>query len=427
MATKGAGPGSPAPSRVHNRAVETHAPLARAAAYAWRALLLSAAVLAALYVFQELTVLFLPIIIALFITTILMGPVKSLTGRGVPRMAAVWLVLLGSIAALVGLVTFLAPQVSEEFQALGPTVQEGWEEIQDWLITGPLDLTEGQLEDYTQQAVDAVGEQTDAIISSAVAGATLAVEVVVGLLLTFVLVFFFLKDGDKMCAWFVGLLRDEKRDTARALGARAWTAGGGYVRGTAFIAFVDAVGIGIGLLIIGVPLVLPLAILTFFGGFFPLVGATVAGMLAVLVALVDGGLTPALLTLAVVIGVQQLESNVLEPVVLSKAVKIHPVGVLAALTTGAIIGGLLGAFLAVPTVAVIVAMMNELRVRNIIGPGRPRREHEVGPHTPVAEAPGNDPGVPEDFRDDGKDQVEGKKVDLDESAPVGARSASGGD
>lgn len=383
--------------------MDAPAPLVRSASIAWRVLLVAAAVLAFLWVFQLLTLLFLPIIIALFFTTILTGPVKSLAKRGVPRMAAAWIVLLGSLGALVGVIILLAPQVTSEFEALGPTLEEGWEDIQDWLIDGPLGLSESQLEDYTQQAIDAVSESTDLIAQQAVSGATMAIEVVAGILLTFVLLFFFLKDGDKICAWFVGLLREHNRDVARALGRRAWTAGGGYVRGTSFIAFVDAVGIGLGLLIIGVPLVLPLAILTFFGGFFPLVGATVAGALAAVVALVDGGLTPALLTLGVVLLVQQTESNILEPIVLSRAVRIHPVGVLAALTAGGVVAGLLGAFLAVPTAAVITAIASELRQRNIIGPGRPRQRREHDPETEPIELP-RDPGRPGDFRTDGTER-----------------------
>jgi putative heme transporter len=388
--------------------VDAPAPLARSASITWRVLLVAAGVVAFLWLFELLTLLFLPIIIALFFATILMGPVKSLAKRGVPRLAAAWLVLLGSLASLIGVIVFLAPQVTDEFEALGPTIEQGWEDIQDWLVDGPLGLSESQLEDYTQQAIDAISESTDLIAQQAFTGATLAIEVVAGILLTFVLLFFFLKDGDKMCAWFVGLLRQENREVARALGRRAWTAGGGYVRGTAFIAFVDALGIGLGLWIIGVPLVLPLAILTFFGGFFPLVGATVAGSIAVVVALVDGGLTPALLTLGVVLLVQQTESNILEPIVLSRAVRIHPVGVLAALTAGGVTAGLLGAFLAVPTVAVITAVASELRQRNIIGPGRPRQRREHDPdHEPIE--PAVDPGRPSDFHTDGKE----RSIDVD--------------
>lgn len=405
--------------------MKTPAPLARSATFTWQVLLVGFGVLLALYVFRMLTVLTLPIIIALFVTTILMGPVKSLAGRGVPRLLAVWIVFLGSIALVVGVVTLMAPEVSEQFQALGPTLDEGYEEIQEWLRTGPLGLSASDLENYTQQALDAVGDSSSAIATSALSAGVLAIEVLAGIVLSFVLTFFFLKDGDKMCAWFVGLLREEHRDLARTLGARAWTAGGGYVRGTAIVALVDAVLIGIGLYFIGVPLLLPLALLTFIGGFFPLVGATAAGFIAILVALVDGGLTPALFTLAVVVGVQQVEGDLLQPLVMARTVKLHPVAVLGALTAGAIVSGLLGAFLAVPAAAVTVAIFAELRARDIVGPGRPRLREEVVPDAERVE-PAIDPGQPDGFRSDGKDQSgDTGEDDGDPSAPVGSGSTDG--
>jgi putative heme transporter len=312
-----------------------------------------------------------------------------LVGRGVPRLAATWLLMLGSLGSLALLIYLLAPTVAEQFTDLGPTLEEGREQIEEWLVDGPLGLSETDLEEYTEQALDAVRGSGQQLMSGVFAGVTVAIEVVVGFLLMLVLTFFFVKDGDKMAGWFLGHVRREHHDLARALGVRAWVAGGGYIRGTAIVALVDAIGIGIGLAIIGVPLVLPLAILTFFGGFFPLVGATVAGAIAVMVALVDGGLTPALLTLGVVLIVQQTESNLLEPLVLSRAVRIHPVGVLAALTAGGLLGGIVGAFLAVPTAAVLVALAAELRERDIIGPNATYKRANATDASPADQSGGD--------------------------------------
>jgi putative heme transporter len=296
--------------------------------------------------------------------------------------------LLGGLGTLVAIFWALAPTIADQFADLGPTLEEGREQVEDWLREGPAGLSESELDRYTDQAIEAVRGSGQQVATGVIAGAVLAIEVVVGFLLMLVLTFFFVKDAEKITTWFLGHVRDEHHDLARALGGRAWFAGGGYVRGTAFIALVDAVGIGIGLAILGVPLVLPLAILTFFGGFFPLVGATVAGGVAVLVALVDGGITVALLTLGVVLLVQQTESNLLEPLVLSRAVKIHPIGVLAALTAGGLLGGIVGAFLAVPTAAVIVACAAELRQRDIIGPNASYKRRGRADASPVEEPAG---------------------------------------
>jgi putative heme transporter len=357
--------------------------LDRAAAIAWRVILVGAAIVLFGIAFERLQVLFLAVIVALFLTTLLIPPVEWLERKGVPRMLATWVMLLGSLGALVGLIIALAPTVADQFADLGPTLQEGREQVEEWLIEGPLGLSESELERYTEEALEAVRGSGEQLAQGLVAGAVLAVELVVGFLLMLVLTFFLVKDAPRITNWFLGHVRDQHHELARALGDRAWFAGGGYVRGTAIIALIDAVGIGIGLAILGVPLVLPLAILTFFGGFFPLVGATVAGGVAVLVALVDGGLTLALLTLGVVLIVQQTESNLLEPLVLSRAVKIHPIGILGALTAGGLLGGIVGAFLAVPTAAIIVACAAELRQRDIIGPNASYKRHRQADSSPA--------------------------------------------
>ncbi|MDP8959110.1 MAG: AI-2E family transporter, partial [Actinomycetota bacterium] len=181
--------------------------------------------------------------------------------------------------------------------------------------------------------------------------------------LTLPILFFFVKDGEQISGWFLRQVDEQYRDDVRALSRRAWQTVAAYLRGLAVVAFFDAVVIGIGLLVIGVPLVVPLVTLTFFGGFFPIVGAVLAGLLAVLVALVNGGLVDALAVLAVVLVVQQVEGDVLAPLVLGRAVQLHPLVILLALTAGAVVAGVVGAFLAVPTAAVLVAVGAEFRAR----------------------------------------------------------------
>jgi putative heme transporter len=353
--------------------------LDRAAAIGWRIIVIAGALFVLAVSFRTLQVLILAFVVSLFIASLLTPLAEWMVERGVPRIAAAWILVLGSLGLVAAIITAIAPTVAEQFEDLGPTLEEAWDQIQDWLVTGPLDLSESQLQDYQDQVVESVRGASDQIVSGAVAGAVLAIEVVIGFLLTLVLVFFFIKDGAKITAWILRHLREEHHELARALGRRTYEAGGGYIRGTSIVALVDAIGIGIGLAIIGVPLVLPLAILTFFGGFFPLVGATVAGAFAVLVALVTLGVVEALMVLGVVLIVQQTESNLLEPLVLSRAIRIHPIGVLAVLTAGGLIAGIVGAFLAVPVAAVIVAISNELRERDLIGPNAPHKKARTLP------------------------------------------------
>ncbi len=319
----------------------------------------------------RLRILVLPAIVALLLATVLVPPVDRLQRAGVPRLVAAWLLMLASLGLLAGLVVLVAPTVSDEFADLGPTVQEGIDEVENWLVEGPLELSRDEINRYRTQIVEQMQASSSSIASGVLAGAILAGEVIAGLLLVLVLVFFFVKDGEKMCRYGLDQVREENQELLAALGDRVWATIGGYVRGTALVALADAVIIGVGLLIIGVPLVLPLALLVFFGAFFPLVGAVLAGSVAVLVALVSGGPTDALLALGVVVIVQQVEGDVLAPLVLGRAVRLHPVVIIGALTGGAVIGGLIGAFLAVPVAAVAVAVASELKARGVIGPGVP--------------------------------------------------------
>ena len=349
----------------------TSSSLDRAAQLTWRSLLVAGGVAVVVVALAHLRILVLPVIIAVLLSSVLVPPVSRLQRLGFPRILATWVLLLGSLGALGGLITLLAPSVAEEFADLGPTVSEGIDQVQRWLVDGPLGLSEGQINRYTDQIVDQLRSSGSSIASGVLAGAILAGEVVAGLLLTLVLVFFFVKDGEKICAFGLQQVRLEHRDLVRALGRRVWEAIGGYVRGTALVALADATIIGVGLLLIGVPLVLPLALLVFFGAFFPLIGAVLAGTVAVLVALVSGGPADALLTLGVVVVVQQVEGDVLAPLVLGRAVRLHPIVILGSLTGGAVIGGLIGAFLGVPLAAVAVAVGSELKARRIIGPDSP--------------------------------------------------------
>lgn len=332
-----------------------------AAAIGWRVIVVVVAVALLALALAQVRLVVLPVVFALFIAAALAHPVRGLRRLHFPPAAAAAVALVGSIVVVGGLVTLLAPHVAGEFGDVRDNVREGAVQVTDWLLEGPLDLSRSDLERYREQALDELEERSGDIAGGVIGGAYLAVEIVAGILLTLILAFFFLKDGSRMWPWVVGLFPPLARTRVDDVGQIAWATLGGYLRGVTIVAFFDAVFIAIALWLIGVPLVLPLALLTFVGGFFPIVGAFTAGAAAALVALVSNGFVDALLVVAAVVAVQQIEGNVLQPVVVSRAVKIHAVAVLLAVTAGAVVWGVVGAFLAVPIVAVVSRAASHLR------------------------------------------------------------------
>ena len=332
-----------------------------AAGYSWRLLVTLAAVTVLVYVLVVLRLIVIPMFVALLLATLLVPLAERLRSRGVPSLLATWLVFVGGIGAMVALVFLLAPQVADQLDDVGEDVRKGAEDVITWLVDGPLDLSRDEVNRYLAQIADQVREQQSSLVSGAFRGAYLLVEVVAGLLLTLVLTFFFVKDGDRISRALAGFFPRDRRDDIRAVGRRSWEALGAYMRGTALVGVVDAIAIGIALLVLGVPLVVPLAIFTFFGAFFPLIGAVIAGIVATLVTLVTKGFVAALIVAGVTVAIQQLEGDVLQPIVLGRAVKLHPVMILLSITAGAIVAGVAGAFLAVPLAAVTSASVSYLR------------------------------------------------------------------
>jgi predicted PurR-regulated permease PerM len=352
--------------------------LARAAAVSWRVLVIVAASALLLYLLVQLRLVVLPVILAVFLSTLLVPPAKLLRRRGLPSSAATATVLSGAVLLLAGLVLLLVTQVTPQLSTLGQQVSTGIEDVQRWLADGPLQVSEDELNSAFDQLRASFSGDGRGLLQGVLTGATVAGEIVAGLVLTLVLTFFFVKDGDRFSAFLLEVVGDRRRADAQAIGRQAWETVSAYLRGVAIVGLVDAVLIGIGLMIVRVPLVVPLAVLTFFGAFFPLVGAFVAGALAALVALVAKGPLAALIVIGITVGVQQLEGHVLAPVVLGRAVNLHPVAILLSLTAGAVLAGIVGAFLAVPVMAVAWTVMVYLRHRDRAGaPEAERRTEEV--------------------------------------------------
>lgn len=336
------------------------------AAISWRVIVIAGAVVLAGMVFARLRVVIIPLLLALVLSTFLVPPGAWLKRRGVPPALAAFLVLGGALAVFVGILWVIVPQLVDELGEVGERVSEGLDEIRDWLQNGPADLSEDEVENYLSQALDQLREGSGNLSQGIVTGAVLAIEIVAGLLLTLVVVFFFVKDGDRITGWFFDFIDERRRDDARAIAERGWRSLSDFLRGAAIDGLVEAVMVAVALWFLGIPLIFPLAFITFFAGFFPVVGAITAGAIAALVALVASDLGDAIAVVVLFTVVQQVQNNLLEPFILGRAVKLHPLAILVTITTGAVLGGIAGAFFAVPLLAAASSAIDEIRQRRLV-------------------------------------------------------------
>ncbi|MEU5690626.1 AI-2E family transporter [Actinosynnema sp. NPDC020468] len=323
------------------------------AALSWRFV----AVVAALYVVAQvvgyLTTIVIPAGVALLLAALLSPAVAQLNRLGVPRGLATGLVLIGGLGVVGGVLTFVITEFSKGLPDLNTQVSHSLDTVQNWLKHGPLKLSDVQLQQYVDKIVETVKENQAEITSGALTTAATVGELLTGFLLALFTLIFFLHDGDGIWRFIVRIVPRDVRDRADVAGRRGFASLVSYVRATAAVAVVDAVGVGIGLWAVGVPLVVPLAALVFLGAFIPIIGAVLTGAVAVLIALVANGPVAALVVLGVLIGVMQLESHVLQPLLLGRAVKLHPLAVVIAITAGLVVGGIAGALLSVPLLAVL--------------------------------------------------------------------------
>jgi len=328
-------------------------------------IVLGVGIVLALWVMAQLRIVVVPVLVAVLIATLLVPPTDLLRRRGVPSVPATFLVMGVSIAALAGLVALIGPVFVDQFDELESAVDEGVDEVVSWLVEGPLDLEREEINDAVDGAVSQLRDHSGEIGQGVLSGASLVAEVVAGLLLLIVLVFFFVHDGRGMWSWAVALAPERHRRAIDGAGREAWGSASGYMRGVALIAVVDAVLIGIALAIIGVPLVVPLMVIVFLGAFIPLVGAFVAGTIAVLVALISEGVIAAGLAAAAIIAIQQIEGDLLYPNIVGRVIRLHPVAILLALTAGTVVAGIVGALLAVPVAAAIWVSYDYVRTERL--------------------------------------------------------------
>lgn len=323
----------------------------RVTAWAWRLLVIFAAVVAVLWILKKLEVIVVPVLLALVISALLVPVVDWLNARGLPRGAAVSLVLLGGFAILGGILTFVISQFVVGLPDLTEQVTHSIDNTRRWLIEGPAHLRGEQIDNAGNAAIQALHNNQAKLTSGALSTAAAITELVTAAVLVLFTLIFFLYGGRDIWQYVAKIFPTNVRDRVLDAGRAGYGSLIGYVRATFLVALTDAAGVGAGLAIMGVPLALPLASLVFLGAFIPLVGAVIAGFLAVVVALLAKGIVYALITLGLLVAVNQVETHLLQPLVMGRAVSIHPLGVVLAISTGGVLAGIVGALLAVPTVA----------------------------------------------------------------------------
>ncbi len=317
-------------------------------------LILTVAVIA-IYGLLQVKLVVIPLLLALILAAAIGPVVNWLHSKGWPSALATGTSFLLLLAVFSGLIYGIVVAIRSEMDTLVSQATEGFDQLVTFIQSGPIPVDDKAIEDAKNAAIEFATSST--VGNTALAGLSVATSIVTGFLLMSVVLFFFLKDGGKIWGFFLRLFKGEQQDKARIAGYRTMEVLGGYVRGTALIALVDAVFIGGALFFLGVPLALPLAVIVFVSAFIPIVGATVASVLAALVALVANGPFIALMVIIVAIVVNQLEGNLLQPVVMGKSLSIHALVILLALTAGTILAGIIGAILAVPITAVAWAVI----------------------------------------------------------------------
>jgi predicted PurR-regulated permease PerM len=351
-------------------------PLVRKSAeWAWRLLVILAAILALLWLVERLKVIVVPVALAVILTALLLPAVDWLDRRGAPRGGAVALVLLTACAVFGGIMTFVVSQFISGLPSLTEQVARSVDNATNWLIEGPWHLSHGQIESAGDAVVKALRDNQEKLTSGALSTAATITEIITGALLMLFTLIFLLYGGRNIYTFLTRIVPARNRERVRDAGRAGFSSLIGYVRATFLVALVDAIGIGTGLAVMGIPLALPLASLVFIGAFIPLVGAVLTGFLAVVVALLAKGFVYALITLGLIIAVQQLEAHVLQPLLMGRAVSIHPLAIVLALAAGGVLAGIVGALLAVPVLAVL---NSAIRVLVAPEPGREAAELESG-------------------------------------------------
>jgi predicted PurR-regulated permease PerM len=365
-----------------------------AAAWSWRLVLLAALLYVAGRVASLLYLVIVPCAAALLLTALLQPLAARLRRHGFGPLSATWCTLLLAFILIGGAVWLVTTRVEAEYPALVSQVKHTTTEIQSWLARRPFNIKTGNLAKLSDNLVTYLSKHRSALEGAALTGGRILVELLAGLVLCFFISFFLIKDGGRIWAWVTSGLVTERRRRVNLAGRAAWQAVVYYVRGTVAVAAIQAIVIGITLTIVGAPLVAPLALIMFLAAFVPLAGVLIAGTLAILIVLAAKGLIAAVIVLGVMILMNQLEGHLLQPQVVGKMVRLHPLAVILVLAVAGVVAGIAGAVVAVPVTAAITSAVRALRH------DRERRAGgDWGREPPVPEAGGDwgrEPPMPDD-------------------------------
>ncbi|QZY28541.1 AI-2E family transporter [Nocardioides coralli] len=368
-----------------------------AASWAWRFLVIAGAAYIVLWLLAYFAVITVPLAVALLAAALSSPAVRRLSRWGVPSGLGSLVVVLVGLGSVGLLLTFVGQQVAVGAADLADSVADGIGRISTWLQTGPLQASESQINETLQGMQEAITASTEegGVLTRTLEVGTAVGHVVAGFFIVLFATYFFLADGERIWSWVVRLAPRAARERVDTSGRVAWGSLTKFVRATVLVAAVDAAGVMIVAAVLGVPFVLAIGVLVFLGAFVPMVGATIAGAVAVLVALVDQGPITALLMLGGVILVQQIEGHVLQPFLMGRFVSIHPLGVILAIGCGVLVAGIAGALIAVPLVAAGNAVVQHLASYTEVGSGDPEREleedyDEVGADPPDTEGSNGD-------------------------------------
>lgn len=339
------------------------------AAWSWRIIVIGVVAFFLLSLFATLSTILMPMVIALIIAAPLEHLVTRMAKHRIPRGAGAGIVIVTLIVLVLGLLAAAGGTVAAGFDDLKNEAVEGFEKFLEWLVRGPFHVDQEQIDTLQQRAQDFLQKNWRGLANGALSVTGTIGSVLAGTVIALLALFFFLKDGRLMWLWGVRSTTGTNAERVDNAGVAAWGTLGRYARTSAFVALIDAVGIAVGAWILGLPLVIPIGIVVFLFSFVPMFGATISGAIAVLVALVDGGWTRALVMLGVVILVQQLEGSILYPLMFGKAASLHPMVILLSVSAGTLLAGFVGAVIAVPFISFVTTFITKLRDPDALAPG----------------------------------------------------------
>jgi len=328
--------------------------------WAWRILVLAAAGALGIWLLRYFSEVTVPVAIAVLGTALTIGAVDWLDAHRVPRLAATFIVVIAMLVALFGMLTLVGQQLSTQVSDLRSNVVEGISQVQDWAKTGPLKLTDDQIQSWIDQAKESISSSDTSLLTRVTEVGTRLTHLFAGFFIALFSLFFFLYEGGRIWGWVVALFPSAARQRVNSSGQTAWASLTAFVRATVLVALTDAMGIAFAAWALGVPLSFAIGVLVFLGAFIPIIGALLSGMVAVLVALVAQGPWVALFMLIAVVVVQQIESHVLQPFLMGRLVAVHPLAIIIAIAAGVIVAGIVGALIAVPLAACLNGVVRHL-------------------------------------------------------------------